>query len=1093
MPRANLPAASFVVPGTENPGVPLWYFVFMSSERDSRSRLIVSHQSPSLRETLWQLVREAKGDDVLSPVTVIGPTRYANLSLRHELGRDGFVNVRFVVMPVLLEQLGAALLAREGRRPLTTALETVAVRSVLADSTGPLETVKDHPSTQASIRQAFRELRRSGEPLLTGLERNLGTSALVAQLFRAFRRDITAQWYDVEDLASVAADVVDRMDSRDLDELGRIIFYLPRNMTPSETRLVQALARRGSCDVMLGITSDETADGPTEKLADSLRSSFGTSPAAKQGSDGPSYVPEETQLHIAPSAHEELRWVIRQIVREAHERKTPFHQMAVLYRMESPYASLIPDELAMAGIPVAGPAKGTLAETGVGRTLLGILRLADGQFRRSDVMTWLTGAPVQPPAGRTAGFNPSYWDSLTRKAGVVGDLTQWRSRLRLYAEGLESEAQRGLRTEEIAENRADRMRYEATAARQAVAFIERLAEDLEPPAMGSSWEAFSKWAKSALELYLSHELSQSETEAKRKVDLLLDELQSADSINASTTLEVFRQTMEESLRVPVGQLGPTGAGVFVSTFALSAGMNFAAVWMVGMIEGGVPPSLRPDPMLPESAWLETGGESRSAQRAATERYDYLSALASAPRRTLSYPVADGGASREAYPSRWFLEQASILEGSRVYASDVGSLRGRPWLSVDDSGEHALSDVPDHALADVHDYRLRRLLQWRQERRRLGLHPLASEGRISGAISLSRARNLDHWSEYDGNLTEVAATAIFGANLEQSAISATRLESWATCPFRYFLGQVLRIGSLETPEEITRISSLDRGLLVHEILEEFIAESVRQGELPGPGEEWMGPSKERLNKITNAAFRDAENRGITGKPLLWRLDREEIVEDLESFLEEEARLRAGHGSAEVLAETRFGFGDESAEVRDQDTQVRFRGYIDRLDISADGASVLVIDYKTGSTRPYEGLKDDIIDQGRRLQLGVYSLAAQQLVPGATEVRAAYWFTTNGGGFQLSPPGYFDINDASMRERFQMGVSTVVAGIRGGKFPANPGPWTNYGAGESDYKNCRYCDFNSLCPARRAEIWDRKKSDPRLSDYLGLSNSGEAAQA
>ena len=34
-------------------------------------------------------------------------------------------------------------------------------------------------------------------------------------------------------------------------------------------------------------------------------------------------------------------------------------------------------------------------------------------------------------------------------------------------------------------------------------------------------------------------------------------------------------------------------------------MNFDAIWMVGMIEGAVPPALPPDPLLPEADWLST--------------------------------------------------------------------------------------------------------------------------------------------------------------------------------------------------------------------------------------------------------------------------------------------------------------------------------------------------------------------------------------------------------------------------------------------------------------------------------------------------------
>ena len=57
---------------------------------------------------------------------------------------------------------------------------------------------------------------------------------------------------------------------------------------------------------------------------------------------------------------------------------------------------------------------------------------------------------------------------------------------------------------------------------------------------------------------------------------------------------------------------------------------------------------------------------------------------------------------------------------------------------------------------------------------------------------------------------------------------------------------------------------------------------------------------------------------------------------------------------------------------------------------------------------------------------------------------------------------------------------MSGIRGGVFPANPGP-----PDRNKPANCRFCDFDSLCPARRADLWERKKADPLLSGYLALS--------
>ena len=1068
----------------------MWYVVRMDNDTKNAGLLIMDRQSPALTEALWRLVREAKSGDVLAPVTVVGPTRYANLSLRHELGRAGFVNVRFIVLPMLSELLGGAALARSGRKPLTAVMESVSSRAALSQATGPLAPVREHPSTHASVRSSFRELRTVGDGVLAALESQGGVRGEVVRLYRAFRANLVNDWYDVEDLAEAAAESLRRGETPGLDDLGLIVFYLPGNASSAETGLMEALARQRRCAVLLAITGDAEADEPAERLSERLQPLLAHARTADGAVRESSLLPGEilsgeARLHISPNAHEELRWVIRQIVQEARERKTPFHRMAILYRAENPYGSLIRDEMRLAGIPMAGPGREALADTAVGRALAGLLRLSGGEFGRADVMAWLTGCPIRPPAGRTPGFNPSGWDSLTRKAGIVGGLDQWRSRLNTYAGQLTEDAERRLRAEEITESRASRMRGEATAARNALAFIERLAEDFRPPAEGSSWERFCQWAEGLLDIYLSRDIPEHEAVALDQIRRTLEGLRAADSIAPATTREAFRQTIEESLRAPMGHLGVTGQGVFVSPFSTAAGMSFDAIWLVGMIEGQTPPAVRPDPLLPESGWQSAGGPSRLAERVAEERYDFLSAVASAPRRALSYPVADASSQRQAYPSRWFLEQATALEGGRVHTSDLPKLRGRPWLTVDESGEQALSSVSDTALADVHDFHLHRLLQWRREGKRQDTHPLAQVGTLAKSAMLGQRRNLRRLTEFDGNLSGVAETAGFGQQLKQAPVSATSLESWATCPFRYFLGHVLRLSALETPEEIATISPLDRGLLVHDILERFIKDTTEANELPAPGEAWSERGQSRLASIAEEEFSKGESRGVTGKRLLWELAKQDIRDDLETFLEEDANLRALHGTARLQVETGFGFGGDTPVVEDTETQVRFRGRIDRVDLSADGSSALVIDYKTGSASQYTGLDKDPIDQGRRLQLGVYSLAAQQLVPGADGVQAAYWFTSTGARLRFAPDGYFDISNGEIRERFREGVSTIVAGIAGGVFPANPGQLVSFGQTRSGPSNCGFCDFDSLCPARRIDIWERKKSDSLLSDYLALS--------
>ena len=1048
-------------------------------------RLIVERLSPRLAEALWRIIRNEQRDDVLAPVTVVAPTRYAGLALRQALGSTGFANVRFMPLPVLSELLGAAVLEREGRKPLTAVLETLTVRRILAQSSGPLAAVWEHPSTQASVRAAFRQLRNTDPAFRAALASRGGVTGEIARLHEAFLELTAGEWYDIEALAEAAAKTVRQGEAPGLQDLGLIVFYLPHGLLTGQATLLETLVEHHRCAVLLGTTGDADADASTADLANRIRSAAGLPVAVTDRDDEPSAPTADVRLHVAPTPHEELRWVIRQIIREVNANGTALHRLAILYRLADPYAALIRDELRMAGLPMAGPDRETLSNTGPGRTLRGLLDLAGGQFQRSEVMAWLSGCPVRPPVGSRQDFNPSQWDTVTRNAGIVGGLRQWLDRLDAYSRRLRADAERRETAGEISVSRARGMRSEAAAADSIRAFIEKLAEDLEPPPDGSPWAEFGTWAKGLLGDYL--DIDGADDLAADRIRQTLDEFNAADSVHGGASLDVFRQMVDEMLQVSFDHLGPTGRGVFVSSFAGAAGMDFDAVWMVGMIEGAVPPAARRDPLLTEPDWLAAGGPDRLQARMAEERYEFLAAMASAYRRTLSYPIAHAASQREAYPSRWLLEQATQLEGAPVRSGGLAGLSARDWLTIDASAPQALAKADDMALADDHDYRLQRLLEWRGAQRDLPSHPFAQRGSLAGAVRLAYLRSARQLTEFDGNLSALAVADRFSIGSDGSPISPTALETWATCPYRYFLGHILRLRALETPEEIVTISALDRGSMIHEILETFISERVATGSLPAAGQPWTSDDRERLMRIAAANFAAAEAQGLTGKRLLWDMVKAEIISDLETFLEADAQLRMTRGTTDVSVEARFGFGGDSIEVIDQETGISFRGAIDRIDLSADGRTVLVVDYKTGSATPFEGLDDDPIDQGRHLQLGVYSLAAREMFPQATDVAAAYWFSTNRGNFRFAPADHFNITDESVAARFREGVGGIVAGINSGAFPANPGPPARYGPA-----NCQYCDFNSLCPSRRRDLWERKKSDPVVSTYLRLAEGdGEVA--
>ena len=1053
--------------------------------------LVMGRQSQAIRQALWGIIQELQRADVLAPVTVVAPNRYAGLNLRQDLGQWGFINVRFIQLPVLSELLGGAVLSAMGRRPLTAALESIFLRDALEQATDALADVSRLPKTQASVRASFRELRRLDDAALAMLESRGGVTGETVRLYRTHRANISDGWFDAEDLTAAAAGAVASGEAFALEDLGHIVFYLPGRTSPAEIELMRALARRRVCSVVLGTTGDSLADGPARALADALEPEIGAPIPLRSQEGDPETLAGDAALQVDANTHEELRSVIRQLLQESRERGTPFHRMAVLYRMENPYGSLVQDELAMAGIPLAGPARATLAESPVGSALLGALSLPANDFRRDEVMAWLTGCPIRLSGkdgqGEETSASPSQWDALSRRAGVVGGLAQWRTRLSAYATRLGEEATEGELKGEITEVRAAYMRAEAEAATRLLAFMEKLAEDVAPPPSGSAWNAYCDWARGLLDSYVStlapHDRPEIAERLERQMESIersLEELRSADNIRASTSGDEFLRALTDALQAPAGHLGATGQGVFVSNFRTAIGMEFDAVWLVGMIEGGTPPAIHPDPLLPEGYDGSPLVSDRAERQAADERYAYLSAISSAPRRVLSFPVADSSARREAHPSRWLLEQASALAGQPVHSRTLSSYASQPWLTVNVSGRHAIATAADDSLADTLDYNLHRLLSWNAAGKWPTEHPLAAAGNLARANRTRSRRNSNALTEYDGNLSGVAENARFGRSLTSSPISPTRLENWAACPFRYFLGYVLRLGALENPEDTATISPLEKGSLIHRILERFVSkssgsyDSSPEGQVPENGEQ------QSLLQIAEEEFNRAEAAGVTGKPLLWKMEKLNIQEDLLRFLREDRSLRSREGILRTEVEARFGYGGATPEVLDPETKLRFRGSIDRLDVTRSPDCALVIDYKTGSLFPYRGLGDDPIDGGKHLQLGVYSLAARHLAPEISQVKAAYWFATERGDFKLLPENFFEIDVEATGKRFREGVSTIVKGIGEGVFPANPGPIERFGPA-----NCAYCEFSSLCPARRVESWKVKGLDPLVAGYRSLA--------
>ena len=164
--------------------------------------------------------------------------------------------------------------------------------------------------------------------------------------------------------------------------------------------------------------------------------------------------------------------------------------------------------------------------------------------------------------------------------------------------------------------------------------------------------------------------------------------------------------------------------------------------------------------------------------------------------------------------------------------------------------------------------------------------------------------------------------------------------------------VLRVEAIDDEDDEYRISPLERGSLVHRILERWLTEAIDDSAVPAPPEPWPDRLRARLAAIGEEECNRLATRGLVGRKLYWEYDRRQILADLDRFVDFDDAKRAQYGSRPAAAELGFGMPDSpggpAAIEIGHGRSLKIRGSIDRVDETDDGG-LLVIDYKAGSSR------------------------------------------------------------------------------------------------------------------------------------------------
>ncbi|MEO8457606.1 MAG: PD-(D/E)XK nuclease family protein [Chloroflexota bacterium] len=968
--------------------------------------------------------------DPLAPVTVVAPSHAAALQLRRRLATYGpFAGVRFETLPRVAELLGAGRLAAAGRAPLARPIGDYASERVGRDSRDALAAVGDLPGYARVLRKIFRRLRRGGirsssDVRFTGA----GHLAEILRLYDRFR-EVTAKFYDDEDLLEAAADAVRERNSGFLADLGTV-YYVPP--------LPQSAAGVSLLDELRGVTTVIELDD--------------VSPS-----------PSQTFL-VAPDPASEAQEIVRMVI-EALESRVPMHEIAIFHGAGDTYGRLLREAFAVANV-TAVPLPGVpVAETRAGRGVLSLARLPEQDYSRTATIDFLSVAPIREwlPAGDGVAHEmTSLWDKLSREAMITRGAAKWRSQLETLARENEADVARLDPVED--EIRIAIKTREAAQARRLLSVIEALIARLEPLGVPQPAEQFIGAFKKVVGEYLDSE--------QPGVDEALEEIDQLGTVGAlggEFTLKNFAESLGANLQARAIRPESIGNGVIVADYRAAAGMRFQRVILCGAYEGAFPPGPGTDAILDDRVWQALRRDHPYIEDAATrierakEGVDRAVGTAGAGSLTWSSPAYEAGGSREYFPAPTMASAYSQVVGRSTTASQL-----RRVASGSGPVRHPASPLavalrgPVLSIGELD-------LRWAVEIAQHRGHVPKGHPRYRAVESLA-ARRSPVFSEWEGNLTGFVAPEWLEV---QGKVSPTSLEKYATCGYQYFAERLLRLQVVEEPEERQMMDPAERGILIHKILEDFYRAAQAQRR-PQVNEAWTDRDLERLTEIANERLDEAKLKGLTGLDIFAEHEARTIRADLAQFLERDTIFRQQTGAVPAAFELDI--------PETQIAGVTLRGKVDRIDRTPDGKQAWIIDYKSGGKYGFDKTGSDPLAGGTKLQLPTYLAAAAD----AEEKTALYWFINRRADFEQVQY----TQSEEMDQRFRSTLEAIVSGVRSGAFPVHSGEEDDW---KNSYDNCTYCDFDRICSRRRDIEFNAKSDDPRMRPWQLVKETASPPKA
>jgi ATP-dependent helicase/DNAse subunit B len=496
------------------------------------------------------------------------------------------------------------------------------------------------------------------------------------------------------------------------------------------------------------------------------------------------------------------------------------------------------------------------------------------------------------------------------------------------------------------------------------------------------------------------------------------------------------------------------------------------LFLAGLSEKAFPPPDREERLYSEAEYLELIEKGlplvARTERAREEMLLFYEALTRATRRLyLSYPSLDEAA-QPLSPSPYLIEVIQACGGREIVRAPAADLRPIPAgdepLSAAQFRVKAVAD----ALAPSGDISLF-----------AGLLQSKIANLPAGLETIILRQDRKDFGPAEGVFLGKPAQKLLAKEFpSKRCFTASELEQYASCPYRFLLQNILK---LEPLEDITmQLDALERGRIVHEALalfhrrvnesfgrpasplelaqDEFdrMLENALQDSLPAQSNNPVRAALGEINRRLIAKWLAEYRKQCESYDKLWSEYDEPLVPEFFETSFGESK----HREADAIAI------DEPLEFADGKQSIRVSGRIDRIDAGKiAGINIFnILDYKTGKSLKFS---DDEAKRGTALQLPLYALAAAKLILNDRDCRpwrAGYWNVAKDGFKPKQSLVMFEQCDdvvmpsenwETIRMDVEKIIPSLVQNIRRGRFPVF----------NLDQHCTSYCPLSTLCRIRQ----------------------------